>query len=135
MKTGETILIVDDDSAHRYMLVTVVGSWGYDTDEATDGASALEMIHRADFALVLMDIRMRKLSGLEALAKIKAFNPGMPIILMSAYCSGEIIAQARESGASDVLDKPLHLGQLKNAIEVALTQRCRQILDLQSGHK
>ena len=128
-------MIVDDDSAHRYMLVTVLGSWGHDTCEAADGSAALEMIHTADFALVLMDIRMRTLSGLEALAKIKAFNPGMPIILMSAYCSGEVIAQARKRGASAVLDKPLHLGELRNAIQVALAQRCRQIPDLQSDLK
>ena len=135
MKSEETILIVDDDSAHRIMLVTVFGSWGYDTCEAAEGLVALKMIHRADFALVLMDVRMRALSGLETLAKIKAFNPCIPVMLMSAYCSAEVIAQPRKSGASAVLDKPLHLGELRSAIEGALAQRYRQILELQSDLK
>ena len=120
MKSEEPILIVDDDSAHRFMLAAVLGSWGYDTWEADDGSTALEMIHGADFGLVLMDIHMRTLSGLEALSKMKAFNPGTPIILMSAYCTGEVARQARKSGASAVLDKPLHFDELRNAIEGAL---------------
>jgi two-component system response regulator HydG len=135
MKSEETILIVDDDSTHRFMLVAVLGSWGYDTCEADDGSTALEMIHGADFGLVLMDIRMRTLSGLEALAKLKAFNPGIPIILMSAYCSGEVVAQARKNGACALLDKPLHLGELRNAIEEALVQKCQHVVDLQSHIK
>ena len=135
MTSEEPILIVDDDNAHRFMLTAVLGSWGYDTCEADDGSTALEMIHAADFGLVLMDIRMRTLSGLDALAKIRAFNPGIPIILMSAYCTGEAVAQARKNGAGAILDKPLHLGELRNAIEGALAQRCRQVLELQSDLK
>jgi two-component system response regulator HydG len=130
MKSEEPILIVDDDSAHRFMLAAVLGSWGYDTCEADDGSTALEMIHGGDFGLVLMDIRMRTTSGLEALAKIRTFNPDIPVILMSAYCSAEVITQARKNGANALLDKPLHLGELRNAIEEALAQRCRQILEL-----
>ena len=121
-------MIVDDDSVHRYMLASVLGSWGYATSEAGDGEAALEMMGRGDFSLVLMDMRMRRLSGLEALARIRTFNLCIPVILMSAYWSDESIAQARKAGADAVLEKPLGLRDLRKAIESALVQRCPPVL-------
>ena len=75
MKTKKTILVVDDDNAHRTMLRTLVGGWGYDIVEADDGSTAIEKVKEQPFDLILMDVRMLKVSGLEALEGIKAFNP------------------------------------------------------------
>ena len=127
MQKEEKILIVDDDSTHRFMLAHVLASWGYTTSEAADGAAAVEKIRRSGFSLVLMDVRMNGLSGLDALAKIRGFDLCIPVILMSAYWSGDTIAQARQRGANAVLEKPLALGNLRKAIERALVQRCRPI--------
>jgi two-component system response regulator HydG len=129
MQHEETILIVDDDSTHRFMLAHVIASWGYVTSEAADGAAAVEMIRRSGFSLVLMDVRMNGLSGLDALATIRAFDLCIPVILMSAYWSGELIGQARKHGANAVLEKPLSLGNLRKTIELALVQRCRPIIE------
>lgn len=126
MGTGEAILVVDDDGAHRYMLVRVLGSWGYETYEAADGLAALEMVRRNDFDLVLMDVRMRALSGLEALERIKASKFWVPVILMSAYWPGEAIVQARKAGASEVLSKPLSLGPLRDTIRLNLARRSQK---------
>ena len=71
-----TILIVDDDDAHRTMLCTLIGGWGYAVSEADDGSAAIQMVQEQSFDLVLMDVRMVKVSGLEALDKIKSYNPG-----------------------------------------------------------
>ena len=66
MKKKTNILIVDDDSAHRTMLRTLLGGWGYDVLEADDGSRAIERVHELAFDLILMDIRMIKVSGLVA---------------------------------------------------------------------
>ena len=71
MNNEEKMLIVDDDATHRFMLESMLGSSGYSTDEADDGGTALQMIQSSDYALVLMDIRMKTLSGLKALSESK----------------------------------------------------------------
>ncbi|MBA4424237.1 MAG: two-component system response regulator, partial [Syntrophus sp. (in: bacteria)] len=72
MKTKKTIIVADDDLAHRTMLRTLLSGWGYTITEADDGSSAMEAVHRQPFDLILMDIRMIRVSGLEALTEIKA---------------------------------------------------------------
>ncbi|HRT71226.1 MAG TPA: response regulator, partial [Syntrophales bacterium] len=72
-KSKNTVLVVDDDLAHRTMLKTLLASWGYDVSLADDGAAAVEEVRRRPFDLVLMDVRMVKVSGLEALEEIKGF--------------------------------------------------------------
>ena len=65
------ILVVDDDNTHRFMLSGTLRRWGYDISAAEDGLTAIEKVQKQIFDLVLMDIRMPRVSGLEALAKIK----------------------------------------------------------------
>ncbi len=116
MAGKNSILVVDDDLAHRTMLRTLLSSWGYEVVEAEDGSSAIETVHRRPFDLVLMDIRMIRVSGIEALEEIKAFNPAIPVILMTAYASVETAVEALKKGAYDYLTKPLDFDELKLAI-------------------
>ncbi|MCP4349012.1 MAG: sigma-54-dependent Fis family transcriptional regulator [Desulfobacterales bacterium] len=120
MKNKNTILVVDDDSAHRIMLKTLIGEWGYDIFEADDGASAIKAVQEQPFDLVLMDIRMVKVSGIEALDKIKSFNPAIPVIIMTAYSSVETAVSTLKKGAYDYLTKPLDFDKLKLIIERAM---------------
>ena len=69
MNKPNTILVVDDDTAHRTMLRTLIGGWGYEIDDADDGAVAIDKVKDQFYDLVLMDVRMVKISGLEALEK------------------------------------------------------------------
>ena len=119
MKVKNTILVVDDDLAHRTMLRTLLGGWGYEVAEADDGGKAVEAVSRKPFDLILMDIRMLKVSGLEALAEIKRFNPAIPVIIMTAYASVETAVKALKEGAYDYLTKPLDFDELKLIIERA----------------
>jgi two-component system, NtrC family, response regulator HydG len=80
MSTRNTILVVDDDTAHRTMLRTLVGGWGYEISEADDGETAILRVRQRPYDLVLMDVRMLKVSGLEALAAIKSINPAIPVV-------------------------------------------------------
>ena len=118
-----TVLVVDDDAAHRTMLKTLLTGWGYDILEADDGSTAIEMVHEQAFDLILMDIRMIKVSGLEALGDIKGFNPAIPIIIMTAYSSVETAVEALKKGAYDYLTKPLDFDELRHALERAMDHR------------
>lgn len=117
MQETSKILVVDDDNAHRTMLRTLVGGWGYEVDDADDGAAAIDKVKEQSYDLVLMDVRMVKISGLEALAKIKSYNPAIPIIIMTAYSSVETAIDALKKGAHDYLTKPLDFDKLRITIE------------------
>jgi two-component system response regulator HydG len=123
MKEKESVLVVDDDPAHRTMLRTLLTGWGYTIFEADDGSTAIEKAHDQAFDLILMDIRMIKVSGIEALHEIKAFNPSIPIIIMTAYSSVENAVEALKSGAYDYLTKPLDFDELRLAMERAMDHR------------
>ncbi len=120
MNKQNTVLVVDDDSAHRTMLRTLIGGWEYAVSEADDGSTAVERIKETAFDLVLMDVRMVKVSGLEALATIKAVNPAIPVIIMTAYSSVETAVKALKQGAHDYLTKPLDFDKLRLTIERAM---------------
>ncbi len=116
MKDKLQILVVDDDAAHRLMLKKLIGGWGYNVFEADDGAAAVEEVRRRPFDLILMDIRMVKVSGIEALDQIKKINPVLPVIIMTAYASVETAVSALKKGAYDYLTKPLDFDELQMAI-------------------
>jgi len=118
-----SILVVDDDRAHRTMLKTLLGNWGYQVMEAEDGDAAIELVRERPFDLILMDIRMVRISGLEALPIIKAINPAIPIIIMTAYASVESAVDAMRNGAYDYLQKPLDFEELKLKMERAMEHR------------
>lgn len=120
MKTANTILIVDDDQAHRTMLRTLITGWGYEIREAADGQAAIDKAHERAFDLILMDVRMIKVSGLEALSEIKNYNPAIPVIIMTAYASVETAVEALKKGAYDYLTKPLDFDELRHAIHRAM---------------
>jgi two-component system, NtrC family, response regulator HydG len=116
MKTNQSILVVDDDVAHRIMLKKLIGSWGYEVSEAEDGSIAISEVRERAFDLILMDIRMLNVSGIEALEQIKIINPAIPVIIMTAYASVETAVNALKKGAYDYLTKPLDFDELKIAI-------------------
>ena len=120
MKVKNTILVVDDDLAHRTMLRTLISGWGYSVTEADDGESAIAAALEKPFDLILMDVRMIKISGLTALSEIKAFNPAIPVLIMTAYASVETAVEALKKGAYDYLTKPLDFDELRLTIERAM---------------
>jgi len=123
MTNKKTILVVDDDHAHRTMLKTLLSGWGYSVAAAGDGDEAVAQVHERPFDLILMDIRMAKVSGLAALAEIKAFNPAIPVVIMTAYASVETAKEALKKGAYDYLTKPLDFDELRLIMERAMEHR------------
>jgi two-component system response regulator HydG len=98
MKKKKSILVVDDDIAHRTML-RILFEWEYKISEADCGSIAIEKVQKTHYDLVLMDVRMPEIGGIEALDKIKALSPEMPIVMMTAYSSNETASKALEKMA------------------------------------
>ncbi len=115
-----SILVVDDDQGHRTMLATLLGDWGYRLFEADDGSTAIEAVKKRSYDLILMDNRMLKVSGLEALNEIRKLNTSIPIIIMTAYSSIEIAVEAIKRGAYDYLTKPLDFDKLRLVMQRAV---------------
>jgi len=117
------ILIVDDDMSHRQMLEAVLMADGFLVSHAEDGQKAIESVEAGFFDLILMDIRMNRMSGIEAMKQIKEISPGIPIIIMTAYASVDTAVDALKSGAFDYLTKPLDIEELRILINKAIYHR------------
>ncbi len=116
------ILVVDDDNAHRGMLKTMLRSWGYNVEQASDGDEAVALVQEKPFDVVLTDVRMARMDGINALKEILAYNPALPVILMTAFSSVETAVDALRLGAYDYLVKPLDFDLLKETLQKAIDQ-------------
>jgi two-component system response regulator HydG len=114
------ILIVDDDKAHLSMLETMLKGWGYSVEGVEDGADAIDKVKETPFDAVLMDVRMAKVGGIEALSRIKEYNPAIPVVIMTAYSSVDTAVETMKLGAYDYLTKPLNFDELKMTLERSL---------------
>ncbi|MDH5299116.1 MAG: sigma-54 dependent transcriptional regulator [Desulfobulbaceae bacterium] len=117
------VLVVDDDEAHRTMLGTMLSGWGWKVSEADDGATAVAAVHGQPFDAILMDVRMTTMDGLEALGRIHAYNPAIPVVIMTAYSSVDAAVEAIKNGAHDYLTKPLDFERLRLTMDRALDHR------------
>ncbi len=111
------ILVVDDDAAHARMLKILMADWEYEIHLADDGTIAVKMVKNQSFDIVLMDMKMVKMSGMEALQIIREYNPSLPVIIMTAYSSVNTAVKALKIGAYDYLTKPLDFDKLKLTID------------------
>jgi len=114
------ILVTDDDQSHRKMLEVVLTAEGYEVTQAADGLQAVIAVKERFYNLVLMDIRMKRMGGLEALRRIRQINPGISIIIMTAYASMNTGVSALKSGASYYLTKPIDIDVLKIQVAKAM---------------
>ena len=114
------ILVVDDDISHCTILQALLRGWGYNVALANSGRQALEQVRERVFDLVLCDVRMAEMDGIATLKEIKALNPAIPVLIMTAYSSVETAVEALKTGALDYLIKPLDFDNLQATLEKAL---------------
>ena len=114
------ILVVDDDISHCTILQALLRGWGYNVALANSGRQALEQVREQVFDLVLCDVRMAEMDGIATLKEIKALNPAIPVLIMTAYSSVETAVEALKTGALDYLIKPLDFDNLQATLEKAL---------------
>jgi DNA-binding NtrC family response regulator len=118
------ILFVDDDAATREVFTAQLNSFGYDVTVAEEGAQALEVIRTHVFDVMLVDLRMPEVDGLEVLQEALQLYPDLVVIVLTAHGSIETAVQALKMGAQDFLTKPVRdWEELHLSIERAMEQR------------
>lgn len=117
-----SILIADDEPSMRVNIVELLADEGYSIIEASNGAEAIKMVNKNKPSLVLLDMKMPELSGLEALKHMKESHPQMPIIIFTAFGTNERPIEAMKLGAFDYLEKPFDIDELLLTINKALQQ-------------
>lgn len=118
--TPPSLLITDDDSAFRETLCSVFAPRGFHTLTARDGAEALEIVTRQPVHLLLTDMHMPRLNGLETIRQIRQRRLVLPCILLSAGCDDALEADARDVQAFAVLHKPVRFADVTRAVHQAL---------------
>jgi two-component system chemotaxis response regulator CheY len=114
---GKKIMIVDDAAFMRMMLKNILVKGGFEVcEEASDGAQAVDKFPQCNPDLVIMDITMPNMDGIEALKKIKSVHPDAKIIMCSAMGQESLVIDAVKSGASDFIVKPFQNDRLLAAI-------------------
>jgi DNA-binding NtrC family response regulator len=117
------ILLVEDKDSLRQMLSTAIRKAGYAVDEADDGNAAAEKLRKRPYQLVITDLRLPTLSGLEILNIQKEIDATIPVLLMTAYGTIEEAVSAMKQGAFDFVPKPVDISHLMLLIDRALDQR------------
>ncbi|HET6681791.1 MAG TPA: response regulator [Gemmatimonadaceae bacterium] len=106
------VLVADDDRQMVRTLCDILRMHGWDAHGVHNGNAAVEAVRAEPFALVLMDVRMEGLNGVDALKQMKSVRPGIRVLLMTAYSAAELIAEAEREGAMRVLPKPVAVPML-----------------------
>jgi len=120
MSNAERLLIVDDDSSMRMALYESLSSCGYDVETAENGADALVKFKNGQFAGVVTDMRMPKMSGMDVLRGVKRISPQTPVILITAYGTVNTAVEAMKEGAAEFIMKPFSLDDLEFAVKNVL---------------
>ena len=120
---SKTALVVDDEESIRHLVSFQLKRLGYECATATDGLEALAQLSRREFGLVMLDIRMPRLSGLEVLKEIRLGRTATCVVMMSALADAEIAVAALKLGADDYLTKPCGPDHLKLRLEGAHKHR------------
>ncbi|MEK7205001.1 MAG: response regulator, partial [candidate division NC10 bacterium] len=123
MTTRGRILIVDDEEQMRDLLVKVLDKNDYQVSAAGDGEQALALLEKEPVDLVVTDVRMPGIGGLEALKAIKELNPDIVVIIMTAFGSIDQAVQAVKEGAYDYINKPFKIDEMLLTIEKSLEER------------
>jgi two-component system response regulator HydG len=123
------ILIVDDDLRMTRTLVDILSLAGHEAEEAWSGPQALEKVRAQAFDCVLTDVRMPGMDGVEFHRQLRESQPGLPVVLMTAYASDEVIRKGLEAGVVGVFDKPLDITQLLGFFDSVARNRIVAIVD------
>lgn len=121
--TAGKILLVDDDPGMLDTLMDVLSATGYETSVAASGNAALEMAQAGRFDLVLMDVQMPGLNGVQVLHALRVLDPTIVVIMMTAYTGDELVAESQRTTGFSVLSKPLDLDQVLPLVKSIVSSR------------
>ena len=122
------ILIVDDEAIARTNMELVLTKEGYQCFTAANGAEALEILPANEIDLVITDLKMNRMDGIELLDHITKLNPETPVIIVTGFATVDTAVKALKKGAANYLGKPVNLDELKKTVkEVLEHRRCRDV--------
>ena len=135
----ETVLIVDDEKNYPPILSAILEEEGYETLTANNGITALEIVQNSDIDLVLTDMKMPLMDGIELLERVKAIDPDLPVIMMTAHGTVEKAVEAMQKGAYNYILKPFNNERLVIYVKKAMAmysvvkdnRRLRNVVELQ----
>lgn len=117
------ILVVDDDTDLRSCITSIFSENHYEVDEAKDGQEAVNRIHSRHYDLVLLDVHMPKMNGIEAIKEIKSYAPSIIIIVMTAFSNVRDAVEVTKQGAYHYLEKPIKTENLVYLVNKALHKK------------
>ena len=133
------ILLIDDEKAIRHALRDILEHEKHEVDEAEDGASGLEKAKRGKFDVVLCDIKMPKMDGLEVLEKLMAHNDELPVVMISGHGTIDTAVEALKKGAFDYIQKPPDISRIlvtvRNALDRGSLVKETKVLRQKAGTK
>ena len=116
----KTLLVADDDASIRSLLKQLLSEEGFAVLEASTGIEVVEKVKESSPDLVIMDVRMPELDGIEALSRVKATNPKTAVLIMTAFGSSNAAIRAMELGAFDYITKPFELDKISHSVKRVL---------------
>lgn len=117
------ILVIDDEESMCNFMEIMLSKEGYDVNSVNSGRKGLNLLKENDFDLVIADLQMPEMSGIEVLKEIKTFKDEQELIVMTAYASVDTAIEAMKQGAADYITKPFKVDEIKLAIEKAINRR------------
>ncbi len=134
LQQNMTIMIVDDDPSIRNMLSIVLKKENYSVISAGSGEEALKHLKNSDIQMVISDIKMPGMNGIELLGRIKKIKPEIPVLMITAFASTDDAIEAMKLGAEDYVSKPFNLDELKIVIRKTLSKKEleKEIVDLRT---
>jgi two-component system response regulator PilR (NtrC family) len=118
-----TILVVDDDRSMREFLEILLTKEQYQVSLAASGEEAFQILDENTFDLVITDIRMKDINGIDVLKKAKKVSPETMVVMISAFATAETAVEAMKEGAYDYIPKPFKVGEFKKIIQDTLTSK------------
>jgi YesN/AraC family two-component response regulator len=122
----KSILVIDDEKSIRDMLRAGLTQYGYVYYEASDGRNGIEVYKRSRPDIVLTDVKMPEMSGIEVTKHLKGIEYDADVVIMTGYGSEELVIEALRSGASNYIKKPISLDELFNILDGILLKRERR---------
>ncbi len=123
MKTIGQVMVVDDEENIREVLSNYLQSMNYEVETAEDGQDALDKFKKGDFDLIISDLLMPNIDGLELLKRIREIDKEVIFLMITGYPSIETAVEAIKKGAYDYITKPFHMEDVKLRIERAFEKR------------